>query len=61
VTIGGLEEFGDHCLVMSRGELVFDPSVSVKCPPGVMVNTFQPSEIAYGLSFDEIEQEQETE
>jgi hypothetical protein len=43
---------GDHCLVMSRDRLVFDPSVSVKRPPGMTVARFSPSDIAYGISFD---------
>jgi len=47
--------FDDHCLVMADDRLVFDPMCSVKPPPGMRVRTFDPSEITYGLSFDQEE------
>lgn len=47
---------GDHCLVMSHHQLVFDPSVSLKCPPGTQVRRFDPEDISYGISFNRKEQ-----
>lgn len=44
--------FNDHCLVMSHEDLVFDPSCSVKLPPGMRMMAYDPSEITYGISFD---------
>ena len=46
---------GDHCLVMSRDRFVFDPSISLKRPPGTTVMSFSPSDIDYG-GFDPKEQ-----
>ena len=42
---------GDHCLVMSHDREVFDPSVSVKCPAGMDLRWWDPSQIEYGISF----------
>ena len=47
---------GDHRLVMSRDRFVFDPSISLKRPPGTTVMSFSPSDIDYGISFDPKEQ-----
>lgn len=44
--------FTDHCLVMSYGELVFDPAWSSKSPPGMEPLKRDPSQITYGLSFE---------
>lgn len=43
---------GDHCLVMSRERLLFDPSVSVVQPPGRTLVRFGPEQVAYGISFE---------
>jgi hypothetical protein len=51
----GLRTLGDHCLVMSFDRLVFDPSVSVKCPAGTEHRWWDPSQIDYGISFEPTE------
>jgi hypothetical protein len=48
-------KFNDHCLVMCHGELVFDPSCSVKVPPGVQRQFCTLNQITYGISFDKEE------
>jgi hypothetical protein len=44
--------FNDHCLVMSWDRLVFDPSCSIKLPPGLDTEIYDTSQIGYGISFD---------
>jgi hypothetical protein len=45
--------FNDHCLVMSHDRLLFDPSCSVRIPPGARPFAFTPDQITYGISFEE--------
>lgn len=47
--------FHDHCLVMSRGEILFDPA---QYGPRV-TRRFEPSDVALGLSFQTIPQAKE--
>lgn len=47
--------FNDHCLVMSHERLVFDPSCSVKVPPGMRMLCCDPAQITYGISFEKEE------
>lgn len=47
--------FNDHCLVMEHERLVFDPSCSVRTPPGMQVMGYRPDMIDYGISFDKEE------
>jgi len=47
--------FNDHCLVMSHARLIFDPSCSVRLPPGMQLMKYTPNHITYGISFDKEE------
>jgi hypothetical protein len=50
------DAFNDHCLVMSYNRLVFDPSCSVRLPPGRDHEAPDPSMIGYGISFEKKEE-----
>jgi hypothetical protein len=47
--------FNDHCLVMAHDRLIFDPSCSVRLPPGMQLMRHSPDQITYGISFDKEE------
>jgi hypothetical protein len=47
--------FQDHCLVMTDDRVVFDPSCSVRLPAGKRLLRSDPSQISYGITFDEME------
>jgi hypothetical protein len=49
--------FADHCLVMSRKRIIFDPAVSLPAPPGLRVATWSVDDIVYGISFEQREVE----
>lgn len=49
----GAAEFQDHCLVMSRNDLLFDP-MSLG-PAGLASSFAQPRDIDYGIAFSEKE------
>lgn len=49
--------FGDHCLVMCRDRLLFNPNCSVMPPPGTEVFNATTDSITYGLSFESLEEE----
>jgi hypothetical protein len=44
--------FHDHCLVMARNRLLFDPSCSVRPPPGFQTLGHRPEHVSEGISFD---------
>jgi hypothetical protein len=44
--------FNDHCVVMCRDAIFFDPAVGLRPPPGHRACPYRPSDIAYGISFD---------
>jgi hypothetical protein len=48
--------FNDHCVVMSYGEIFFDPAISFTAPPGLVGRPYVPSDIEYGISFEPKEQ-----
>lgn len=47
--------FGDHCPVMCKERLIFNPDCSVVPPPGSEVATYYTNAILYGISFDKEE------
>jgi hypothetical protein len=47
--------FTAHCLVMSYGDILFDPSISLFAPEGQQLRTYDPSQITYGLTFNPIQ------
>jgi hypothetical protein len=47
--------FVDHTLVMSYGNILFDPSISVRLPPSMRLRSWHPSQVSYGISFDRLE------
>lgn len=51
--------FIDHCLVMSYGEIFFDPAATAIAPRGMRVQTWEPDDVTYGLSFDPIDPKKE--
>lgn len=53
------DPFVDHCLIMSYGEIIFDPAASVLAAPGTRVATWELADVTYGLSFDPINPEKE--
>lgn len=57
--------FNDHCLVMDRGEVLFDPAADVglgalakmlgrENVPTLSVTTWGPDDVDYGISFQQI-------
>jgi hypothetical protein len=53
------DDFLDHCLVLARDRLLFDPACSVRPPPGMRPLTsdhFALDQITYGISFDSKEE-----
>lgn len=44
--------FDDHCLIMSRERVIFDPAVGVEPPPGMRLQPADPSKITYGITID---------
>jgi hypothetical protein len=48
--------FNDHCLVMTYGDIHFDPAVSAKVPPGMRLPAWRVSDVYYGISFDRQEE-----
>lgn len=53
--VGG-RGFNDHCLVMSHDQLIWDPSCSMKPPPGMTTSPSDTTRIGYGISFDAIDE-----
>ncbi len=49
--------FPDHCLIMSYGDIIFDPAAMAVVPSGMRVQTWKPADVTYGLSFDLRERE----
>ena len=50
--LAGDAGFRNHCLVMRHDQLVFDPACSVQSPPGYAVESYDPTQITYGISFN---------
>jgi len=49
----GKERLGeDHCLVMSHGEILFDPARSLVPQPGTWLRIWTLSEVEYGITFN---------
>ena len=46
------EHFADHCLVMARDRVLFDPAVTLVAPMGLTLREWQATDVAWGLSFD---------
>lgn len=49
--------FGDHCLVMRRDDVLFNPNCTVVAPPGTKLLHPALDSITYGLSFESLEEE----
>lgn len=49
--------FGDHCLVMSYDRVIFEPAARAIVPRGMELQTWDASEVTYGISFDPREKE----
>ena len=47
--LGGV--FHDHCLVMTRDGLLYDPIGTAVGPDGRRIRLFGPEDIAFGLTF----------
>jgi hypothetical protein len=50
------DPMNDHCVVMSYGEIFFDPAISSTAPFGLIGRACSPSEIEYGITFERKEQ-----
>ena len=52
----GDNPFNNHCLVMSYGDIVFDPAIGLELsdwlPRGARLRSWHPSQVVYGVSFD---------
>jgi hypothetical protein len=46
----------DHCLVMCRDAVHFDPAVGLQPPPGQRLRTYDPSEIVYAITIDPLKE-----
>ena len=44
--------FGDHCLVLSRDQVIFNPSISLEVPRGMQIERPTLANIAYGITCD---------
>ena len=51
--------FIDHCVVMSYGEIFFDPAATAIAPRAMRVQTWEPGDVTFGLSFDPIDPKKE--
>ena len=49
--------FVDHCLVMSYDRVIFEPAARAIVPRGMEPQTWDASEVTYGISFDPREKE----
>jgi hypothetical protein len=49
-----LGAFNDHCLVMSRDELLFDPVPPRESATGRSVRQFNPADVRSGLTFEKV-------
>ena len=47
--------FTDHCLVMARNTIAFDPAVTQRLHPGVRPFPWQAHDVDYGITFDRME------
>jgi hypothetical protein len=52
VETGAPCEFATHCLVLAHGELLFDPGISSRPPPGYRQATYTPDDVSLGVTFD---------
>ena len=50
-----INPFTDHCLVMSYGDIIFEPSRAVTCKPGERLREWAAANVTYGLSFDPLD------
>lgn len=51
-TRAGATAFSDHCFVMARDAVHFDPGVGVLSPPGLVQRAVRLSDITYGITLD---------